>query len=223
MPETSNAFRDFLRCGFTLNDTAYNDFPNVKAALLDLGIRHVRDGLVDSTWQPYYDRLNELGRAGVHAQLICGMPSQHNEKYHPPHDRIGPSICFSNQAQLGDLSEFLDYGNSHPYPGGGPLPESVHHTLLRKADGWYSLLVWNDVRSWDPGKHVAAAAEKVDGAGRVEGDRAKRAGRGVDRSVDASQVAGSGSPGLRRGDSHRILELPLRKPGLPLPATCPRR
>ena len=331
------------------NDTAYNDFPNVKAALLDLGIRHIRDGLTDTAWQPYYDRLNELGRAGVHAQLICGMPAMYNPNYQPPHDRIvptlakladsveaiegtnepdlnhcdgadwpamvrehqkaiftlvkadptfgklpvvGPSICFSNQPQAGDLTAFLDYGNSHPYPGGrppsvnidqelakqkvisgakpmmvtetgyqtavtttnghlpaseaaeakylprlfceyfnrgvvrtfdyqlvdgtagdpadvethfgllhadfqprpayaamkhligllsdkggadaagdldftltapggGPLPESIHHTLLRKADGDYFLLVWNEVPSWDVDKRVDLKVEPV--------------------------------------------------------------
>ena len=171
------------------NDTAYNDFPKVKAALLDLGIRHLRDGLVDSSWQPYYDRLNELGRAGVHAQLICGVPSRYNENYQPPHDRImptlakladsveaiegtnepdlnhrdgadwsamvrehqkaiftlvkadptfgklpvvGPSICFSNQPQVGDLAAYLDYGNSHPYPGGRTPSINIDQELAKQ-------------------------------------------------------------------------------------------
>lgn len=330
-------------------DTPYNDFPKVKSALLDLGIRHIRDGLVDSTWQPYYDRLNELGREGIHALLIRSIPSRYNEHYQPSPERIiptlskladsvegiegtnepdlshrdgadwvaqtrenqreifkavkgdatfgrlpvvGPSVCFSDQPELGDQSDYLDYGNSHPYPGGRPvseeidtelakqkavsgkkplmitesgyhtavattdghlpvsesaeakylprlfaeyfrrgvvrsydyqlldqaegeatdpethfgllrhdfsrrpaygamknliallsdkggeaaadeldftltaadggkLPDTVHHALLRKANGWHYLLVWNDVRSWDPKKRVDVTVEPV--------------------------------------------------------------
>jgi hypothetical protein len=46
-------------------DTLYANFDLVKSRLLELGTRHVRDGLIDTTWQPYYDRHNTLGRAGI--------------------------------------------------------------------------------------------------------------------------------------------------------------
>jgi hypothetical protein len=52
-------------------DTSYGNFAAVKKALRDLGVRHIRDGLTDTAWTPYYDRLNELGRAGVKAILIA--------------------------------------------------------------------------------------------------------------------------------------------------------
>jgi len=51
-------------------DTAYNDFPQVEKALIDLGVHHVRDGLILSDWQPYYNRLNALGKDGIKALLI---------------------------------------------------------------------------------------------------------------------------------------------------------
>ncbi len=54
--------------------TVYDHDVNLKAALVKLGVRHVRDGLVDSQWPTYFARLNDLGRAGIKATLITGVP-----------------------------------------------------------------------------------------------------------------------------------------------------
>jgi hypothetical protein len=51
-------------------NTVYANFTAVQNALTGLGVRHIRDGLIDTTWQSYYDRLNALGRAGIKANLI---------------------------------------------------------------------------------------------------------------------------------------------------------
>ncbi len=56
------------------NDTVYGDFAKVKAALLDLGVRHVRDGLVYSGWKPYYDGNRELASAGNKCTFITSLP-----------------------------------------------------------------------------------------------------------------------------------------------------
>lgn len=58
------------------NDTIYGDFSKVKAALKEVGVRHVRDGLVDSTWQPYFERINELAAAGVRFTFITSVGRQ---------------------------------------------------------------------------------------------------------------------------------------------------
>jgi hypothetical protein len=51
--------------------TVYRDnFPLIQTRLAELGIRHVRDGLIDTTWQAYYDRHNALGRAGIKSDFI---------------------------------------------------------------------------------------------------------------------------------------------------------
>ena len=52
-------------------DTSYGNFAAVEKAVKDLKVRHIRDGLTDTAWTPYYERLNELGRAGVKAILIA--------------------------------------------------------------------------------------------------------------------------------------------------------
>ena len=58
------------------NDTIYGDFPKLKGALKEVGVRHVRDGLVDSKWQPYFDRVNELAAAGIKFTFITSLPME---------------------------------------------------------------------------------------------------------------------------------------------------
>lgn len=69
---SADAFVD--RAGVNIHlhytDTSYGNFAKVASSIKALGLRHVRDGLVDTKWTEYYDRLNELGRAGVKATLI---------------------------------------------------------------------------------------------------------------------------------------------------------
>jgi hypothetical protein len=64
---SADAFVDSVGVNVHLHnlDTAYSNFPKIKQSLLDLGIRHIRDGMIDTSWQDFYDRHNELGRSGV--------------------------------------------------------------------------------------------------------------------------------------------------------------
>jgi hypothetical protein len=69
---SADAFVDSVGVNVHLHfaDTAYGDFASVEDSLKALGIRHIRDGLIDTTWAPYYERLNELGRLGIRSTLI---------------------------------------------------------------------------------------------------------------------------------------------------------
>jgi hypothetical protein len=54
--------------------TPYKEqFELVKSRLVELGVRHVRDGLIDTEWQGYYDRHNELGDAGLRGTFISSF------------------------------------------------------------------------------------------------------------------------------------------------------
>jgi hypothetical protein len=98
------------------NDTLYRDnFPLIKSRLLELGVRHIRDGLVDATeWTTYYDRLNELGAAGIKCTLIVhpdddialwlDYPSRVPECFHAYE---GPNEFDLNRRRLPDWVEVL--------------------------------------------------------------------------------------------------------------------
>ena len=81
---SADAFVDSIGVNIHLhyNDTIYGDFAKVKSALAEVGVRHVRDGLVDSGWQPYFERVNELAAAGIRFTFITGLK----------HDRIVPVV-----------------------------------------------------------------------------------------------------------------------------------
>jgi len=72
MAQMADSFVDSVGVNVHLHygDTAYGNYAAVKSALTNLGVRHIRDGLVDTTWAAYYDRLNELGRLGIKSTLI---------------------------------------------------------------------------------------------------------------------------------------------------------
>jgi hypothetical protein len=54
--------------------TPYKEnFELIRSRLIELGVRHVRDGLIDTRWQGYYDRHNELGDAGIKGTFITGF------------------------------------------------------------------------------------------------------------------------------------------------------
>ncbi|MGC4083756.1 MAG: hypothetical protein QM736_17005 [Vicinamibacterales bacterium] len=72
--DTADQFVDSIGINVHLHydDTVYRqNFALVRTRLVELGVRHVRDGMVDTTWQEYYDRHNELGRAGIKGIFIA--------------------------------------------------------------------------------------------------------------------------------------------------------
>jgi hypothetical protein len=74
---SADAFVDSVGINVHLHfaDTTYGDFASVENSLKALGVRHIRDGLIDTTWAPYYERLNVLGRLGIKSTLITS-PNQ---------------------------------------------------------------------------------------------------------------------------------------------------
>ncbi len=153
------------------SDTPYaSDFATVKARLVELGVRHVRDVLFPDR-PDQYQRLDELAAAGIGSTLVIGSPAepagtresllgvaaddlQGIDALEGPNEYstsgdpdwkahliayqqalyqeakadpqlsslpvVGPSIVHNDQAQLGDVSAYLDFGNTHPYPLGNP-------------------------------------------------------------------------------------------------------
>jgi hypothetical protein len=69
---SADAFVDSIGLNIHLIDTdsPYGNFAAVEKALRALGIRHVRDGLIDTQWMPYFARMNALGRDGIKCIFI---------------------------------------------------------------------------------------------------------------------------------------------------------
>ena len=117
-------------------ETAYGNFENVKKALVALGVRHVRDGLVDTQWQGYYDEHNELGKLGIKGVFIVApkemaglfvaypkLVSKSFEGYEEPneydnqHDanwaaRLKQTMALLSSAVRGSKDSFPVYGPS---------------------------------------------------------------------------------------------------------------
>jgi hypothetical protein len=56
---------------FNYQSTIYDTQFSTLASLLEAsGIRHIRTGIAQTTWQTYYTRLNQLAQAGIHSQLV---------------------------------------------------------------------------------------------------------------------------------------------------------
>jgi len=72
---STKAFADSVGVNVHLNylNTAYGNYPQVKAKLQALGTRWVRDGLC-ATCTVQHGRLSDLGAAGIRAQLQIGTP-----------------------------------------------------------------------------------------------------------------------------------------------------
>jgi hypothetical protein len=75
-PPAAGAFADSIGVNvhLTYDNTPYADFDRVLASLRELGVRHVRDGLVPSR-PDQYERLDRLASAGIRSTLIMGAPN----------------------------------------------------------------------------------------------------------------------------------------------------
>lgn len=72
----ADAFVDAIGVNVHLHydTTAYvTAYPQVRSMLVGSGIRHIRDGLIDTTFQTYYDHLTDLATAGIHSDLITAV------------------------------------------------------------------------------------------------------------------------------------------------------
>ena len=57
-PVSADSIADSVGVNIHLHydNTVYGNFPLIQSLLTDLGVRHTRDGLIDTNWQQYYQR-----------------------------------------------------------------------------------------------------------------------------------------------------------------------
>lgn len=135
---SADAFVDSAGVNLHLHyfDTPYGHFPLVRQRLLELGVRHVRDGLVDTTWDEYYTRFDSLAQAGIKTTFIVA-PSQSTElwktypsrmprafeAYEAPNelDQSGnPSWADTIRQTMARMNELGTDARSAPFPVIGP-------------------------------------------------------------------------------------------------------
>jgi hypothetical protein len=182
--------------------TPYANEATLKSVLLNLGVRHIRDGFTTQNLNNYENNLIDLANSGIHSELVlttsedtknneivtipattavaylqaghfaqsieaieginepdvnqgvpgAGVPNgwaaitqaQQKSLYTgvkaltTPAKRImvyGPSVVnLASLSQVGDLSQYMDYGSVHDYSGGYNLaPTSIVSTLTSEA------------------------------------------------------------------------------------------
>lgn len=71
----ASTFRDSVGVNVHLasQDSAYGDLLRVRTAIKQLGVKHVRDGLLNSNVEDYYTGLTLLARDGVHSLLYTDL------------------------------------------------------------------------------------------------------------------------------------------------------
>ncbi len=79
-PVSADSIADSVGVNIHLHydNTVYGNFPLIQSLLTNLGVRHTRDGLIDTPWQQYYQRHIALGRLGIKCLFITS-PSQSSE------------------------------------------------------------------------------------------------------------------------------------------------
>lgn len=191
-PRPADAFVNSVGVNVHLHffDTNYvKQYESFRSLLVASHIRHIRDGLIDTTWSGYYDHLSDLAARGIRADLITAIaetpavlaaypahlhagtiesieaPNEYNTtsaadwatdlisfqkllyqtvRATPGYRGVtvvGPSLTKPEAyVAAGDLSAFLDAGNSHPYPAGH---EPATHGFGAGGLSDYGSLDWN--------------------------------------------------------------------------------
>ena len=163
-------------------DTLYNDFELVRSRLLELGVRHTRDGLIDTTWQPYYDRHNALGKAGITGVFITSpkvslqvlrdywmrLPDAF-EAYEAPneYDLSGDSQWVSTlRATLARLHQLKSYPESASFPIYGPsLTQEAAYVALGDVSG---LVDFGNLHNYPGGRHPGTGGWGDNGYGSID-------------------------------------------------------
>jgi hypothetical protein len=78
-PISADSIADSVGVNIHLHNanTIYGNFDLIQGLLTNLGVRHTRDGLIDTTWHEYYRRHVALSRLGIKCLFITS-PNQSN-------------------------------------------------------------------------------------------------------------------------------------------------
>jgi len=183
-PAFADRFADAVGINVHLHHTGtpYEDFELVRTRLAELGARHLRDGLIDTTWQPYYDRHNALGAMGIKGTFIAspdtpdevlrGYPSRISssfEGYEAPneYDVSGVAAWTSRVRQsLVRLRALETQSNLSPYPIYGPsLTSSGAYEALGDVSAYFDAA---NLHNYMQGRHPGTGGWGDGGYGSID-------------------------------------------------------
>ncbi len=120
IPFLADRFADSVGVNIHLHhtDTPYGDFELVRSRLVELGARHVRDGLIPTTWQPYYDRHNALGTLGIKGLFIAGA-------------KVSEAALRSFPAKVASSFEGYEGPNEYDLSGDSSWTGTLHQSLVQ--------------------------------------------------------------------------------------------
>jgi hypothetical protein len=157
------------------------DFDLVKSRLVELGVRHHRDGMIDTEWQEYYDRHNALGLAGIKGlfivsadvsnELLHSFPprvSQSFEAYEAPNEPNwsgNPDWAAALRTTLGQLRALKQFPAVAMFPVYGPsLTEQSAYAELGDISG---LVDAGNLHNYFAGRHPGTPGWGANGYGSI--------------------------------------------------------
>lgn len=164
------------------DDTVYrNQFPLIRSRLIELGVRHVRDGLIDTTWLPYYERHNSLGEAGIKAtfitrpndspELMAQYPGRMRDvfgAYEAPNEYDwsgGPDWDAKLRASLSRLRSLRSDPRAAPFPVIGPsLRAPGSYAQLGDVSAFYDM---GNLHNYFAGRHPGTPGWGANGYGSI--------------------------------------------------------
>ena len=184
---SADAFVDSVGLNIHLHDgdTPYGNFPAIEKALRALGVRHVRDGLIDTKWLPYYDRMNTLGRDGIKCIFITN-PQQTVELLQSYPDRVKDSFEgyeapneYDNSDDKGwvtTLTNFLPTlahaVRTNPHDSSFPIigPSFIHAESYSLVSGTSQFVAFSNLHNYFAGRNPGTSGWGDNGYGSLTWD-----------------------------------------------------
>jgi hypothetical protein len=216
-PVSSDSIVDSVGMNVHLHytNTPYANFPLVQSLLTDLKVRHIRDGVVDTTWAEYYKRHNALGKLGIHC-LYVTSPKQSDALLASYPDRV--------RFDFEGYEAPNEYNNSgdHNWPDTlkGFLPRLYRITKSISIDGGHAILVgpsltqpdafpkmtgvqqyfdYANLHNYSAGRNPGTTGWGGGGYGSIEWNKRQAHGAWADAPIMSTEIGFTTDPGNKQG------------------------